>query len=123
METLTNTVDDKMSISLMNFVALQWLRKVNPVLIDIVKTEYSAELRKNSQLADLVPRIAPNIDSLLRRYNTGNAAVNVVSGINDTVHEESVAVNKVVGAAKTNSSLKQRYPSISQGDVTALNKD
>ena len=70
-ENVTIAVDDKMTISLMNMVALQWLRKTNPALIEIVKTEYSAELRANEQLADLVPRIAPNIDSLLRRYDQG----------------------------------------------------
>ena len=55
-----NTVEDKMTISLMNMVAIQWLRKINPELIEIVKTDYSTELRSNIQLADLVPRIAPN---------------------------------------------------------------
>ena len=68
-ENLTNgATADKMTISLMNMVALQWLRKTNPDLLTIVKTEYSTELRSNTQLADLVPRIAPNIDSLIRRY-------------------------------------------------------
>ena len=71
-ENITNSQPDTMSISLMNFVALQWLRKVDPTLIAIVKTEYSTELRSNVQLADLVPRIAPNIDSLLKRYDVGS---------------------------------------------------
>ena len=80
-ETLVNTTADEMSISLMNLVAVQWLRKINPTLIDIVKTEYSTELRNTTQLADLVPRIAPNIDSLLTRYNSGSdaAVVNMMS--------------------------------------------
>ena len=73
-ETLTNTVADKMSISLMNMVALQWMRKTEKNLISIVRTEYSTELRDNVQLADLVPRIAPNIDSLLRRYESGSSS-------------------------------------------------
>ena len=64
-ENLTNTAADKMTISLMNMIALQWLRKTNPALIGIVRTEYSTELRANTQLAHLVPRIATNIDSLL----------------------------------------------------------
>ena len=72
-ENITNTTPDIMSISLMNFVALQWLRKLNPALIDIIKTEYSTELRSNVQLADLVPRIAPNVTSLLRRYDQGDS--------------------------------------------------
>ena len=68
-ENFTIKNDDTMTISLMNMVALQWLRKTNPALINIVKTEYSTDLRANVQLADLVPRIAPNVDSLLKRYD------------------------------------------------------
>ena len=56
----------------MNFVALQWLRKIDIQLIKIVKTEYSTELRSGQQLAALVPRIAPNIDPLLSRYSSSN---------------------------------------------------
>ena len=68
-EQLITTSADKMSVSMMNMVALQWLRKIDPSLIKIVRTEYSTELRNNIQLADLVPRISLNIDSLLTRYN------------------------------------------------------
>ena len=67
---------DKMSVTLMNMVALQWLRKTNRSLIDVVKIEYSTELKGDIQLADLVPQIALNIDSLLCRYAT--AATNKV---------------------------------------------
>ena len=63
-----------MSISIMTLVALQWLRKINIQLIQIVKTEYATELRSGTQLADLVPRIAPNIDALLSRYNSSAVA-------------------------------------------------
>ena len=72
--TFKNTCEDKMSISIMNLVALQWLRKINLQLIQIVKTEYATELRSGTQLADLVPRIAPNIDALLSRYNSSAVA-------------------------------------------------
>ena len=63
-DNLKNTKKDEMSISIMNFVALQWLRKIDPQLILIVKTEFSTDLRSGDQLASLVPRIAPNIDSI-----------------------------------------------------------
>ena len=69
------------------FVALQWLRKVDPALIAIVRTEYSTELRSNTQLADLVPRIAPNIDSLLKRYDVGSSTNKI------SVNEEEVPVD------------------------------
>ena len=69
-----NATDDKMSISIMNLVALQWLRKIDTQLIKIIKTEYSTELRSGQQLAALVPKIAPNIDSLLSRYSSANVS-------------------------------------------------
>ena len=50
-DNLKNDTNDKMSISIMNFVALQWLRKIDIQLIKIVKTEYSTELRSGQQLA------------------------------------------------------------------------
>ena len=94
-ETFTNTQNNSMSISLMNMVALQWLRKTNPALIEIVKTEYSTDLRSNVQLADLVPRIAPNVDSLLRRYDQGVTTHQVETGNLEAV--EALNVSKTFG--------------------------
>ena len=42
---------EQMSIGLMNFIAMDWLQKINPQLMNIVITEYSRELRENIQLA------------------------------------------------------------------------
>ena len=69
-ESIKNNAPDKMSISIMNLVALQWLRKSNTDLIQIVKTKYATELRSGQQLAALVPRIGPNIvsESVLSHY-------------------------------------------------------
>ena len=75
---------------MMNFVALQWLRKIDQQLIKIIQTEYSTELRAGTQLAALVPRIAPNITSLLSRYSTG-----AVSCVNANVSYAEEQVNKV----------------------------
>ena len=66
------TKADEMSITVMNMVALQWLRKSERNLINIVKTEYSTELKSGIQLAHLVPTIAPNIDNLLSRYSSSS---------------------------------------------------
>ena len=74
-ENLINVRADTMSISLMNLVALQWLRKSHPQLIEIVRTEYSTELRSGDQLAALVPRIAPNVESLLARHIAGDVSM------------------------------------------------
>ena len=91
---IVNTEDDKMTISLMNHVALQWLRKIDVQLIQIVKTEYSTELRSNEQLAHLVPRIAPNIDSLLSRYaassTVSKVTLNTANYENDYEETEKV---------------------------------
>ena len=68
---------DKLTISHMNLITLMWLKNINPALVNIVKTEYSLELRQNTQLTELVPRISVNIDSLLARYDQGPAVQNV----------------------------------------------
>ena len=64
---------DKLTISHMNLITLQWLRNIHPDLINIVKTEYSLELRQNTPLSKLVPRISINIDNLLARHDRGPA--------------------------------------------------
>ena len=64
---LSSQVADKMSISIMNHMADHWLRKIYIQIPQIVKTEYSTELRSREQLAALIPRIAPNVDSLVLR--------------------------------------------------------
>ena len=93
-EMLVNSTADTMTISLMNFVALQWLRKVDPALINIIKTEYSTDLRANVQLAHLVPRIAPNIDSLLSRYESSNNNTRLVTQQQETGDAIAATVNK-----------------------------
>ena len=62
-ETFTNTQNDSMSISLMNMVALQWFRKTNLALIEIVKTEYSTDLRSGPRVYKVhgTPNFFPNI--------------------------------------------------------------
>ena len=68
---------DKLTISHMNLITLIWLKNINPALVNIVRTEYSLELRQNTQLSELVPRISVNIDNLLARYDQGSAVQNI----------------------------------------------
>ena len=84
----TGETGEKMTIGMMNLVAIDWLRKINPQLIDIVKVEYSRELREDVQLASLVPRIANNIDAMLNRHN-------VVGDISSLQINDSSAVDKI----------------------------
>ena len=95
-ENVTNTSNDVLTISLMNLVTIQWLRKCSPSLLDIVKTEYSTELRNGEQIAALVPRIAQNIDSLLARH--ASASVNVVSQVEQASH---IKVQQIQNARET----------------------
>ena len=61
---------ESMTVALMNFIALDWLNKINPHLVSIVKNDYSPELRDNVQLSDLVPRISNNIfDAFSPQYD------------------------------------------------------
>ena len=71
-----------MSISLYNHIALDWVRELG--LRDIVETEFGNELKTGTQLSSLVPRIAHQVDTLLRR--NGQASVNRVS--DDGYHGE-----------------------------------
>ena len=73
-----------MTIHLQNHITLQWLRKINPQLISLVRIEYCDELKAGTQLAALVPRIYVIIDSLLARHGTLN--INLVW--NETTEEE-----------------------------------
>ena len=85
----TGADGEKMTVSLMNFVAMDWLNKINPHLIEIVKTEYSRELRDNTQVIELVPRIANNIDAMLSRHD-------IVGGVEKIVlDEDDLPVDKV----------------------------
>ena len=50
--------EDQLTVSLLNMVALNWIQKLHPNLLQIVRTEYSKELRENTALATLVPRLS-----------------------------------------------------------------
>ena len=120
-ESYSNVAADKMSISLMNMVTLQWLRKTNPALLKIIKTEYSTELRSNTQFAELVPRIAPNIDSLLERYDQG-ASNNKVNVENESIEAvDTAAIKKTWGQGfyKGRGKQSQRSPA---GEQSSYNR-
>ena len=119
-EDVKNTERDKISISLMNFVALQWLQKIDIQLIKIVKIEYSTELRAYQQLAKLVPRIAPNIDSLLSRYSTGSlvskvSTYNVTENSHDETHVDEVEQVRKINTARSRGGGGRFQGSMSRG--------
>ena len=76
---LVPTGGDSLTVSMMNIIALTWLQKIHPDLLKIVRTEFSKELRENTALAALVPRIALSIDAMLAKYDKVSV-VNLVVG-------------------------------------------
>lgn len=71
--------DDTLTLSHKNLIALNWLQRIDPKLVGIVKTEYSKDLKSGTPLAALVKTIAENIDSLLSRYSQPQSMVNHLS--------------------------------------------
>ena len=61
---------DILTTSHKNLIALNWLNAINPKLIDIVKLEYSKDLKAGIPLSSLVKTIAENIDSLMMRFTS-----------------------------------------------------
>ena len=113
-----NTVDgtavpatgDKMSVSLMNLVAVMWLNKIHESLLSIVRTEYSKELRDNVAMSELVPRISMSIDALLTKYEKV-PPVNKLS-VQDVAHgqqnEDHVEINRLRGGGRQNQGFRGR---------------
>ena len=73
----TGAAGERMTLHLMNHVAMDWLNRINVQLVGIVKTEYSRELRGETQLCQLVPRIANNIDAMLSRHDVVGGVENL----------------------------------------------
>ena len=71
---ITNAEPDQMNISLLNHIALDWLKAMD--MVDSVQTEFGNELKGGTQLSALVPRIAHQVETLRRRH--GQAQVNHV---------------------------------------------
>merc|ERR1712155_210305 len=113
-----NTVDgtavpatgDKMSVSLMNLVAVMWLNKIHESLLSIVRTEYSKELRDNVAMSELVPRISMSIDAHLTKYEKV-PPVNKLS-VQDVAHgqqnEDHVEINRLRGGGRQNPGFRGR---------------
>ena len=70
---------DQFTLSHRNHVALDWLRKIDPNLIKLVKLEYSKDLKAGVPIASLVKSIADNIDSLLHRSSQSYSTTSQIS--------------------------------------------
>lgn len=87
------TTSDTLTLSHRNLIALDWLRRINPSLIKLVKLEYSKDLKSGIPLASLVRDIAENIDSILHRSSSELSSTNVVNS--DSAQEIQHSVQRV----------------------------
>ena len=58
---------EELTVALLDSIAIHWLLSIDRRLINIVKTEFSTEL-KTKRLSEMIKPIATNIDDLLARY-------------------------------------------------------
>ena len=62
---------DTMSLSQANMVAIIWLEKIDKRLLPLIRQEYGVELRDgHTQLVELVPRLAQDMDNLRAKLDT-----------------------------------------------------
>ena len=66
-----------MNLTMMNLLVIQWLEKINPKLIDVIRVEYASDLRTSS-LYEMMPRFAKVIPQLLQKGEL-SAAINKLS--------------------------------------------
>ena len=60
---------DVLTATLLNLVTLQLIEKIHPDLLSIIRTEYAKELREDTALFTLVPRISLSVDAMLAKYD------------------------------------------------------
>ena len=69
---------DVLTVSLFNLLALEWIMKIHPDMLTIIRTEFSKELRDNVSLSSLLLRISLSIDSKRRVAKVRKYLVQVV---------------------------------------------
>ena len=67
----TGAAGDAMNLSFNNFICFYWLERIDRRLPKVVLVEYGAQLRGNTQLVELVPRISDDMDALLTKLEEG----------------------------------------------------
>ena len=93
---------DDISVSMLNLNTLQWISKIHPDMLTIVRTEYAKELRDNVAIASLVPRLSLSVDALLAKYDK----MPLVARMEAVGHEqdamEEMAIRKMNGNKRFN---------------------
>ena len=80
MGSIKSPADKPKSMTLrLNIVKQILLEKTNTRLMDTVKKEFGAQLQQGKLLYELVPNIAKNIDTFLKKAGSGSSAIRKVS--------------------------------------------
>lgn len=96
------TADDQLTLTHRNHIAIDWMRKINPSLVRLVKLEYSKDLKSGVPLASLVREIAENIDSILHRHDkTSTRLVSLDPPLPTPQEEETNPPDPVVNRVST----------------------
>ena len=100
---------DDLSVSMLNLVAIQWINKIHPELLTIVRTEYAKDLRDDTPIASLVPRISLSIDALLSKYDKLPSVAEIsTEARNQCATIESSVLKVSAGQAHTKRSQNQK---------------
>ena len=88
---------ERMSIGLLDSIAVHWLITIDKRLINIVKTEFATQL-KTHRLCQLIKQIAHIIDDLLTRYNSSDSVASIaqVSTTPTNPNQNPTAVDNII---------------------------
>ena len=92
-----------LDVIMLNMITLRWLDKIHPDLLSIIRTEYSKELRDNSPISGLVPRISLSIDALLAKYDK----LPTVKAVQGAQGQSDADVNKITFGARNGKSFNR----------------
>ena len=99
---------DKMSVSIMNMITLQWLKIIHVDAADVIEQHYAAELAKGTQICELVEQISQSVDGLIsvKRVAASIRSVEMEEG----QEEDQTKINRINDSGRGRN-WKDRKPS------------
>ena len=120
-EGVTSPQDgEKLTIALLDSIAVHWLLSIDRRLIGIIRTEFASQL-KTKRLCEMIKPIATNVDELLARYEKSDQVVAINSDVNKlkhppTIQDQEPSLNTIVRRieklefrSKNNKRSRQRF--------------
>ena len=104
------TTGEKLTVALLDSIAIHWLLCIDPRLVGIVKTEYATEL-KTLRLSQMVKTISKSIDELLTRYGGKDQIASIAqSRSSDSDTSDSVGLHNLIQRVEKLEFNAQRVP-------------